>query len=815
MVAKLSKKKMVLVESPHKAKAISGFLPASQYKVLPTVGAMFDIANPTSEAGKKKYDAYGVDTKTWDLNLKCTNPKQFALIKKELDSGAYDELIVSTDPDRAGSVIGQEVVTALSAVIKRHKIQVTRATWTEITKKAVLAGLANKGVINQLEVDAGTARQAYDRLFGFAISGNVQKTLREKSAGRVQSPALRLIVEREKARLAFVAAEYLSLTGSFAVGPQAVNLEAKLLSLGPKKIATSSSFDSDGKPAAGVLILNEGNSKQVQEFLKQATYAVDDVTVKPYSRKAPTPYTTSTFQQDVGTRLRLSSKQLMNVAQRLFDASWISYMRTDSPHLGDEALAAAYKEAVNLFGVGKTPGKPTPYKAKGQGGHEAIRPVCDEKTGLFRSPKSVKAKLDAIDKHAYAVYEAIYNRTVASQMNPAVGFTTTVKIASTNTPKAKTAVFATAATTYTDLGWMALTKPVDEEDAANVISDKIEKEMDAVLKKLEAKEHKTTPPARYTEPKLVQKLSDLEIGRPSTFASIVTVNQTRGYVGKKGGQLYPNWSGMKVAQYLEGKIPAFVAYAASAQLEEDLDKIEQGTLKKADFLKREWARIQKDVLSLNSSIDWDEVNKLSTVELPHGYAVRVNAYGAFLENTSTPVDADGRRPGVKLGDNETVADLDFSDPEVCKKLFQAAKKQTENRELGVLTNGTYAGWTVTAREGRYGPFLQAVSPAVKEAYAKGEKPTAKMPKPVNHPLPEGAELSTVELSAVEALFSEVKLPRTLSPQFFVGIGKKGQYLGHKANAKARKASFVSLPESYDPRTITLEEAKQVWAEAKK
>lgn len=814
----MSKKKLMLVESPSKSKKIQGFL-GSNYKVLATVGSMFDIENPTSDAGKTKYPTHGINTQTWERNLKCSNSKQFGLIKAEVASGQYDTLIVSTDPDRAGSQIGQEVVDALSAVLKKHNVKVIRATWNEITQAAVQAGLKNAGVIDQAEVAAATARQIYDRLFGFSISPVLWKTIaRGTSGGRVQSPALRLVVNREKERLAFVKASYMSITGLFAVGVKGDELAAKLVSVGERKIAQGSSFGSDGKVKNNELVITPENVAKLEAFLKKGVYEVADVSTKPYSRKPPAPYTTSSFQQDVGTRTRLGSKQIMSVAQKLYENSYITYMRTDSPNLSQEGTDAARAAAVALFGKASVPAQARAYKAKSknaQEGHEAIRPTVD-KAGKFVPPAQLAAALNKIDKNALKVYECIYNRTVASQMNDAKGFTTTVKIATTNTPADKTAVFSTSATTFTDPGWTALTKPVSEdEEENNSLSAKVDVGDEAKLKKLARLEHTTTPPARFTEPQLVAKLEELGIGRPSTYASIVTVNQTRGYVGKKGQQLYPSWTGMKVAQYLEAKIPSFVAYEATAQMEDELDKIEQGQLKQAAFLKTEWAKILKDVVTLEQNINWDEVTKLGTIPVAGPFVVRVNSYGHWLEDSSVPVDSEGKRKGVKLADNESVADIDFTDEAEVRKLYEAGSKTVDARELGVLQAGTYAGWTVTARDGKYGPFVQALPPETVEAYAKGEKAPAKAPKAINHKLPEGKELADVTLADVEPLYAEVKLPRNLSEQLFVGIGKRGPWLGYKASAKSRKATFVSLPEDKDPRTITLAEAKAVWEENKK
>lgn len=797
----MPKKKFMLVESPHKAKVIGAFLGA-QWTVMPSVGSMFDIENPTTPAEKARFTAHGVEAGTWERNLKCSNSKQLGLIRREIASGAYDEFYVSTDPDRAGAQIGSEVLTALSKELTRHGVAVYRATWNEITKPAVEAGLAARGSLDDLQVAAADARQIYDRLFGYSISPVLWRVIaRGASGGRVQSPALRLIVEREVERLRFVSASYSSVEGTFTVGGG--TLAAKLLSLGDQRLATGGSFDAQGHLKGSSLVLDAQGWRSLEPRLRGYAYAVEKVETKPYSRRAPAPYTTSSFQQDVGTRLGISAKALMNVAQRLYEEGFITYMRTDSPALSQEGIQAARQEAQRLFGAGATPATPNVFKGKknAQEGHEALRPTADAQ-GRFRTPGSLAKRLSALDRSAFKVYECIYNRTVASQMNPAVGTTTTVTLASQGTPAEDTARFTTAATVFSDPGWTALTRPVAGDGEEGGVLDTTPQEgMEATLKALKLSEHRTTPPPRFTEPQLTAKLEDLGIGRPSTYAAIVTVNQTRGYVAKKGQALYPTWTGLKVARYLERKIPSFVSYEATALMEEKLDEIEAGTLARDAFLNAEWAKIQQDVMALEKNISWDEVNEVGTIEVAPGYQVTVKSSGAFLEDLSKPLTEEGYRPGVRLSDQETLGELDFMDPDICRSIVEAAEGRVEARELGVLAEGPYAGYLVTARDGRFGPYLQAVEPGGKKAA-----------KVVNQGLQEGMDLATITLEEAQGHFAEIKLPRTLTPQLFTGIGKRGPWLGRKATPKARRAVFVSLPEGYDPRTITAEEAQAVWDE---
>ena len=787
-------KHLLIVESPHKAKVIQGFL-GTDWIVKASVGHIREISLPAkiSAAKKDKYGKFGIDVSgNFDPLFEVTSDHKKIVSDLKASLAKVDDLWLGMDPDREGEAIAWHLVDTLNP-----KIPVHRVTWNEITQKAVSEGLKNPRTINQNEVDAAMSRQIYDRLFGFSISPVLWKAIAPgTSGGRVQSPALRLIVDREKERLLFRTANYMQLTGLFKVGDKNVPLNAKLYSLDVAKIANGSSFNSKGELAKGYLQVSPENVEKIKKYLEKLQYKVDSVEQKPYSRKPNPPYTTSSFQQDVGTRLGLSSKQIMSIAQKLYESGFSTYMRTDSPSLSKEGTDAARDEAIRLFGKNSVPSSANIYKSKSknaQEGHEALRPTVNS-TGKFNAPASISAKLNALDKNAYKVYECIYNRTVASQMNDAKGTTTTVKIGSTNGPKK--ALFTTAATVFHELGWMALTKPVDEEESETL--DAIVSEGDnADLKTITATEHSTKPPARYTEPQLVAKLEELGIGRPSTYAQIVTVNQDRGYVQKSAKQLFPTWKGIQVAQYVEAKAPNFISYDSTALLEDELDKIESGSLKRLNFLKKEWANIVKYIHPLAVNINWDEIKQISTVNLENGFVVKVNKFGAWLEDDSIPLDEEGRRPAAKLED-DSLGNTELT-VENCKKIFKEGSKKTEGPKLlGVLETGSYKGYSVYAREGKFGAFIQAV------------KEDSKTEKPINHKLPEGLTLEKVDFDSVKSLFDEVKLPRNLSPQFFVGIGNKGAYIGFKKTAKSRRAEFKSLPKEHDPRTVKLEDVKKIW-----
>lgn len=325
------------------------------------------------------------------------------------------------------------------------------------------------------------------------------------------------------------------------------------------------------------------------------------------------------------------------------------------------------------------------------------------------------------------------------------------------------------------------------------------------LRKIGKEGHKTAPPARFTEVSLLAELDKRGLGRPSTFATIVSIIQDRGYVKKVKGQLTPTFLGFAVVRLLSTKLPEFTRYEYTSEMEGELDKIAENLNTRENFLDSFWngekgfsAKMQK----LSKDINWEEIREISTTDLGNGYQVAYNKFGAFLQEKGAKAGKDGYIPGARIDDDATVDDV--LDPEVCKKLLENSSNVIEAREIGVLSAGPYAGWTVTLRDGRFGPYAQALNP----------KKSAKE-KSVNKSLWEGVEIPKVTMEQVEELFSEVKLPRTLSANYFVGVGKKGNWIGYKASAKSKRATFISMPEGFDPRTITLEQATKIWEDSKK
>lgn len=328
-----------------------------------------------------------------------------------------------------------------------------------------------------------------------------------------------------------------------------------------------------------------------------------------------------------------------------------------------------------------------------------------------------------------------------------------------------------------------------------------------ILKELVKEEKKTTPPSRFTESSLIASLDDKNIGRPSTYSSIVSLIQDRGYVRKIGNQLVPTFLGFSVVNILTHKFPKFTAYQYTAEMEENLEKIIEGKLSRENFLKDFWRGdygLDNTVNKIIDSIDYEEISKLCTIDLNNGYSIYYNKFGARLQDNSSEKNSKGYLPSVYLGENEDFSSYDFSNPEVCKELFDKASNKTEDRELGELKSGEYAGWRVTVKDGRFGKFLQAVDSTPKSKRS-----------PVSHPLPENLDIHTVSLEEVEYLFAEVKLPRWSEDKLWlVGIGKRGPYIGKKVSVKSRPV-FRSLPEGEDPRTISFDKVKEYWYEKDK
>jgi DNA topoisomerase-1 len=579
------KRRLVIVESPAKAKTIAGYLGAG-FDVESSVGHIRDLperaADIPAQYKKESWARLGVDVDNDFEPLYVIDPdkkQRVADLKKKMKNA--DELLLATDEDREGEAIAWHLLEVL-----QPKVPVRRMVFHEITREAIDRALGETREIDTRLVDAQETRRILDRLYGYEVSPVLwKKIMQGLSAGRVQSVATRLVVERERKRMAFVVADYWDIEGTFAPGPFA----ARLMSLDGKRVAQGRDFGPDGEIRGEAVKVDESTARALADALKDAQFTVRSVEQKPYSRKPAPPFMTSTLQQEASRKLRFSSQTTMRVAQRLYENGYITYMRTDSTTLSESALTAARAQAAELYGADHIPEKPRQYDRKvknAQEAHEAIRPAGDR----FRLPREVQGE---ITRDEFALYDLIWKRTIASQMKDAAGFTVSVRLGA----KASTgedAEFGTAGTTITFRGFLAAYEEgKDEAEAAAQAEDETEKRLpplaegDALeVRKLEPQGHSTSPPARYTEATLVRQLEELGIGRPSTYASIMGTILDRGYVFKRGTALVPSFLAFSVVNLLEQHFGRLVDYDFTARMEDDLDRIASGDEARLAWLQR-------------------------------------------------------------------------------------------------------------------------------------------------------------------------------------------------------------------------------------
>ena len=571
---------LVIVESPAKARTIEGYL-GSGYAVGSSVGHVRDLpdrAKDVPEAQRKRFGALGVDVDDGFEPYYVVDPgkkKIIADLKKRLAEA--DELLLATDEDREGEAIAWHLVQVL-----KPKVPVKRMVFHEITKDAIMRAVSETREIDDRLVDAQETRRILDRLYGYEVSPVLWKKVMPKlSAGRVQSVATRLVVDRERERMRFVAAAYWDILGIFEPG----TFEARLSSLDGKRIAQGRDFAETGSPtSAAVLVLDEDGARSLADALAGRPFTVEKVDEKPYTRRPAAPFRTSTLQQEASRKLRFSSQTTMRVAQRLYENGHITYMRTDSVTLSDSALTAARAHAARVYGPETVPAEPRRYEravANAQEAHEAIRPAGD----VFRTPDELRGELSR-DEHA--LYDLIFKRTVASQMKDASGQTVSIELAATATDD-RAATFRASGTVITFPGFLKAyesgrDEPTDEDEERRLPALTVGQTLQAST--LEPQGHETSPPARYTEASLVRALEDRGIGRPSTYASIMGTILDRGYVYKKGTALVPTFVAFSVTQLLERHFDQLVDYDFTARLEDDLDRIAAGDEERVAWLRR-------------------------------------------------------------------------------------------------------------------------------------------------------------------------------------------------------------------------------------
>ncbi len=539
-------RRLVIVESPAKAKTIAGYL-GDEFVVESSIGHIRDLPGRSSEIPKEergRFGALGVDVDgDFEPYYVVDGDKKRVVTDLRKKLADADELLLATDEDREGEAIAWHLLQVLKP---KKSIPVRRMVFHEITKDAIRRALEDTREIDQSLVDAQETRRIVDRLYGYEVSPVLwRKVMPRLSAGRVQSVATRLVVERERERIRFVRAGYWDVVGTFDPG----SFEARLVALDGARVAQGRDFGPDGRPRDAVVVLDEPRARGLAEALAGRPFSVQSVEERPYSRSPTAPFRTSTLQQEASRKLRFSSQTTMRVAQRLYENGYITYMRTDSVTLSDAALTAARAQAAEMYGAETVPDTPRRYEravANAQEAHEAIRPAGD----AFRLPSALKGELS---RDELALYDLIWKRTIASQMKDAAGRTVSIRLGAT-TASGEEATFGTAGTVITFPGFL-LAYETGADDARDDEQERrlpdLQVGQDVTASELLPEGHETSPPARFTEASLVKALEDRGIGRPSTYAAIMGTIQDRGYVFKKGTALVPTFLAFAVTKLLE------------------------------------------------------------------------------------------------------------------------------------------------------------------------------------------------------------------------------------------------------------------------
>jgi DNA topoisomerase-1 len=794
--------KLVIVESPSKARTIAGYL-GQGYVVESSVGHIRDMPDSAAEIPAKYRGepwarlGVNVDDNFQALYVVHSDKRQQVAKLKHLLKDA-DELLLATDEDREGEAIAWHLLQELKPTVPTH-----RMVFHEITPEAIARAIASPREVDDGLVDAYQARRVLDRLYGYEVSPVLWKKVMPKlSAGRVQSVATRLVVDRERERIAFRSAAYSDLEAEFATKdhgkPASENgrstaptsFTANLVSVDGKRVAQGRDFTSVGElRGTEVLHLDAAAAAALAERLESAAFAVSSVERKPYRRSPYAPFRTTTLQQEASRKLGFSAKHTMSVAQRLYENGYITYMRTDSVTLSQTAISAARKQAAELYGVSYVPDAPRLYQSKvknAQEAHEAIRPAGDS----FRTPAQVaKDKLSSDERR---LYELIWQRTVASQTKDATGESVSVRVAGTSTANER-AEFGATGKVISFYGFLkAYVESTDDQTADR---DDQERRLPPVAEndpldvlRLAPAEHSTRPPARYTEASLVKELEDREIGRPSTYATILGTILDRGYVFKKGTALVPSFLAFAVITLMERHFGQLVDYEFTARMEDVLDEIARGEAERVPWLRRfyfgaEGAGAEDDpgLKSLVGDISDIDARDVSSFPLADSdIVVRVGRYGPYLER-------DGQRVNVP----EDLAPDELT-------VEKAEELLNQPNDDVVLGTDPGSGLTVLAKAGRFGPYVTEQLP--EDASASAKPRTASLLKSM--------ALDTVTLDDALKLLT---LPRPIGEldgePVTVQNGRYGPY--------AKKGTDSRSLESEDQLfTLTLAEAKELFAQPK-
>ncbi len=820
--------RLVIVESPAKARTIAGYL-GNGYVVESSVGHIRDMPDKAAEIPakyrKEPWARLGVNVDdNFEALYVVPNDKRQQVSKlKDLLKDA-DELLLATDEDREGEAIAWHLLEELKPKVPYH-----RMVFHEITPEAIAQAVANPRELDQALVDAYQARRVLDRLYGYEVSPVLwKKVMPRLSAGRVQSVATRLVVDRERERIAFRAAQYWDLEAEFATvtpGDQAQggdggtpgSFGATLVSVDGQRVAQGRDFTSLGELRGSGILHLDGEAAAGLAGLQNAEFKVRSVDRKPYKRSPYAPFRTTTLQQEASRKLGFSAKQTMLVAQRLYENGYITYMRTDSTTLSQTAIDAARRQARDLYGESYVPDEPRVYASKvknAQEAHEAIRPAGDH----FRTPEHVAR--DGLSRDEQRLYDLVWKRTVASQMKDATGESVSVRVAGTSSA-GENAEFGASGNVIKFYGF--LKAYVEGADDPNADRDDRERRLPALAEddplavlRLEAAEHATRPPARYTEASLVKELEDREIGRPSTYASIIGTILDRGYVFKKGTALVPSYLAFAVVTLLERHFSQLVDYEFTARMEGVLDEIAHGEAARVPWLRRFYFGGEQPAAAgpdggtaaaggaadstianggapngtsvggaglkaLVSDIDDIDPREVSSFPLAGtDITVRVGRYGPYLER-------DGQRVNVPedMAPDELTAE-------------RAGELLSQPNEDVVLGTDPGTGLQVIAKSGRFGPYVTELPP--EDAPASAKPRTASLLKSMS--------LDTVTLDDALKLLS---LPRVIGEldgeEVTVQNGRYGPYVKKGTDSR-------SLDSEEQLFTFTLAEAKDLFSQPK-
>ena len=795
--------KLVIVESPAKARKIGGFL-GDDYVVEASVGHIRDLpqraADIPKEYKKIAWAKEGVNIEEGFEPLYVINPDKRAKVSelKALMKDA-DELILATDEDREGEAIAWHLIEVL-----RPKIPIRRMVFHEITKEAIQKAANETRDLDYKLVDAQETRRVLDRLYGYRLSPVLWKKVMPRiSAGRVQSVATRLIVERERERMAFISSKWWDLTAQCEAG-----FNARLLSLDGKRVAATNDFDANGglkeKSVANILLLDEGAANELVQSLSGKALTVKSTEESPRTERPKAPFTTSTMQQDAGSRLGWGAQLTMRVAQRLYENGYITYMRTDSVTLSQSAIESARASAKALYGAEYIPATPRVYEGKSknaQEAHEAIRPAGE----TFRTPGELAPELS---RDEFSLYDLIWKRTIASQMSDAKKMQMRVDF-DVETKTGGAAIFRANGSVVTFPGFLAAYEEIVEDKSGDDEASESDKRLPAMavgdsikVSNYICEGHETKPPARYTEPTLVKKLEELGIGRPSTFASIMSTIQDRGYVSKRGRALVPTFLAFSVTGLLEQHFGKLVDYEFTASMEEDLDRIANGEEDRVTWLTKFFFGTEGNpgLEALAADLGAIDAQQINTMKMGEDIEIRVGRFGAYIQKG--------------IGDDRKFANIPETmapDELTLQVAIDLLAQPSGERELGIHPE---TNLPLIAKSGRFGPYITEVFP---EPELVVDKKTGELKKPrkkKDAPKPKTASLlstMTLDTITIDDALKLMSLPRTLGNYEDVPItvqnGRYGPYMTHGTDSR----TLTAEEQLFD---ITLDEAIELYKQPK-